>query len=151
MVSWKDNSCKLQCLPMMFMMLLWSGSIPKPSWHTIRVPLRSAVAVTVAVDVMDVPGITSVTLNWNGGSEITPPWSPGIRDRGMSRPEASHRCESEKIVHVNVTLSPGHGLCTLDCNWASETENEQCCCSENKRLQSLLLAVVKILISVTLY
>ena len=45
------------------MVLLWSGSIPIPSWHTTTVPLRSTVAVTVADDVMD-PVITSVTLNW---------------------------------------------------------------------------------------
>ena len=49
--------------PMMFMMMLWSGSVPTPSRHTTRVPLRSVVAATVAVDVMDVPVLTSVTLN----------------------------------------------------------------------------------------
>ena len=28
---------------------------------------------------------------------------------------------------MNITLSSGHGLSTLDCNWAPETESKQCC------------------------
>ena len=109
--------------PMMFMMLLWSGSVPTPSRHTTRVPLRSAVAVTVAVDVMDVPITTSVTVNWNGGwSMITLPWSRGRRDREIFKNRMSHWCPIEGIVQVKVTLSPGHGLSTLDCNWAPEYE-----------------------------
>ena len=113
------------CLPIMLMVLLCSGSIPIPSRHTTRVPLRCVVTVIVAVDLMDVPVITSVTVNWNGGSEITLPWSRGRRDREMLN-GMSHWCPLERIVQVNVTLSPGHGLSTLDCNIAPETENEQC-------------------------
>ena len=137
---------------MMFMVLLWSGSIPIPSWHTTMVPLRSAVAVTVAVDVILDPVITSVTVNWNGGwSVITLPRSRGRRDWIIPRDGMCHWCAGEEIVHVKVTLSPGHGLSRLDCNWAPETESEHCC-SENNTLRSLLLAVVVvILISMTLY
>ena len=54
---------KYKYIPLSVMMLLWSGSIPIPSRHKTSVPLRSEVAVTVAVDVMDVPGTTSVTAN----------------------------------------------------------------------------------------
>ena len=119
-------SVTTECSPMMLTMLLWSGSIPIPSRHTTRVPLRCMVTVTVAVDLMDVPVITSVTANWNGESEITLPWSRGRRDREMFKNGMSHWCPTEETVHVNVTLSPGQGLSTLDCNWAPETENEQC-------------------------
>ena len=110
--------------PVRYIVMFWSGSIPIPSWHTTRVPLRSAVMFTVAVDVMHVPVLTSVTLNWNGGSDITRPRSPGRRDRTMSRDGTLHRCATEGTVQVNVTLSPGHGLSTLDCNWAPETKRE---------------------------
>ena len=111
----------------MLIVLFCSGSIPIPSRHTTRVPLRSVVTVTVAVDVMDVPVLTSVTVNWNWASGNTLPWSRGRRDREMFKNGMSHWCPLEGIVHVNVTLSLGHGLSTLDCNWAPETENEQCC------------------------
>jgi len=40
-----------------------SGSIRLPSRQKTFVPLRFAAAVTVAVDVMEVPDITSVTAN----------------------------------------------------------------------------------------
>ena len=114
------------CSPLRFMVLRWSGSVPTPSWHTTRVPLRSAVALTVAVDVMDVPGITSVTLNVNGGwSVITLPWSRRRRDREMPRDWMFHWCPRDGIVQMKVTVFPGHGLSTLDCNWAPETENKQ--------------------------
>ena len=116
-----------ECSPKMLIVLLWYGSIPIPSRHTTRVPLRCVVTVTVAVDVMDVPVTASVTVNWNGGSEITLPWSRGRRDREMFINEMFHWCPLEGIVHVNVTLSLGHGLSALDCNWAHETEKEQCC------------------------
>ena len=43
----------------------------------------------------------------------------------MSRDGTLHWCAREEIVHVNVTLSPGHGLSTLDCNLAPEAEGEQ--------------------------
>ena len=118
--AWRQNT---ECLPMIFMLLLWSGSIPIPSWHKTVVPLRSGMALTVAVDVID-PVITSMRLNWNGGSEITLPWSRGRRDWIISWDGTSHRCASEDIVHVNITLSPGHGLSTLDCNSASETKRD---------------------------
>ena len=115
------------CSPMIIMVLLWSGSIPIPSRHTTTVPLRSTVAVTVAVDVMDlVINCTSVTLKWNGGwLVITLPRLLGRRDRVMFNDGMFHWCAREEIVHVNITLSPGHGLSTLDCNWAPEAEGEQ--------------------------
>ena len=109
---------------MMLIMLLWSGSIPIPSRHTIRVPLSSVVTVTVAVDIMDVP-ITSVTANWNGGSEFILSRSRGRRDREMFKSGMSHWCPLAEIVQVSVTLSLGHGLFILVCNWANETEKEQ--------------------------
>ena len=109
------------------MVLLWAGSDPRPSWHMTKIPLRSAVAVTVAVDVMDVPVLTSVTLNSNGGSGITWPRSPGRRDREILRDGMVHRCPREGTVQMNSILSSGHGLSTLDCNWAFETEKEWHC------------------------
>ena len=57
------NYTSSKCSPKMLIELLWSGSIPIPSRHTTRIPLRCVVTVTVAVDVMDVPVITSVTVN----------------------------------------------------------------------------------------
>ena len=111
--------------PTMFMVLLWSASIPIPSRHKTMVPLRSLVVVTVAVDVID-PVITAVTVNWNGGwSVITLPWLLGRSSRVIFNDGMFHWCPTEEIVHVNITLSPGHGLFTLDCNWAAETEDEQ--------------------------
>ena len=122
------------------MVLLWSGSIPIPSWHKTMVPLRSAVAVTVAVDVIILdPVITSVTVNWNGGwSETTLPWSRGRRDWKIPSDAMFHWWPREGIVQVNVTLSPGHNLSTLDCNWTPETESKQCCCSDNNTLATKL-------------
>ena len=113
--------------PLRFMVLVWAGSDPIPSWHMTKVPLRSAVAVTVAVDVMDVPVLTSVTLNSNGGSGITWPWLAGRRLSVILRDGTVHRCAREATVQVNSILSPGHGLSTLDCNWAFETEKEWHC------------------------
>ena len=118
---------------MMLIVVLCSGSIPIPSRHIVRVLLSSVVTVTVAVDLMDVFVITSVTVNWNGGSENTLPWSRGRSDREMFNDGMTHWCPLEGIVHVNVTLSPGHDLSTLDCNWAPETEN-----AKMKLLQLLL-------------
>ena len=80
-----------------------------------RVPLRSSVALTVAVDVMD-PVLTSVTLNQNGGSGNTLFLLRRTRSREMLRDGISHPCPREGTVHVKVTVSPGHGLSTLDCN-----------------------------------
>ena len=108
-------------LPRMFMVSFFSASIRLPSWHTTSVPLRSAVALTVVVDVMDVPVTTSVTVNWNGGSESTSALSAGVRDREMPSDGTTHRCRVDWIAHVNTTFSPGHGLSTLDCNSAPET------------------------------
>lgn len=105
------------------MMVFCSGSVPLLSRHRIRVPLRSSVTLTVAVDVIiDVP--VSVTVNWNGGSEITWPRLPG-RSWVMPRDGTCHWCPAEGTVHVNVTLSPGHGLSILDRNWAPETESKE--------------------------
>ena len=133
--AWRQST---EYLPKIFMVLFWSGSIPTPSWQMTTVPLRSGVAFTVAVDVILDP-VISVTLNWKGGwLEITLPWSRGRSDWMISREGTSHRCAREDILHVNVTLSPGHGLSTLDCNWATETENEHCCCIKNNTLQSFL-------------
>ena len=105
------------------MVLFWLGWTFNPSWHTTRVPLRSSVALTVAVDVMD-PLLTSVTVNWNGGSENTLSLLRRRRTREMLRDGISHSCPREETVHLNSTISPGHGLSTLDCNWAPETEGE---------------------------
>ena len=116
------NYIQTMLIPIMLIVLLWSGSIPIPSRHTTRVPLSSVVTVTVAVDVMDVPVTTSVTVNWNWASENALPWSRGRRDREMFNDGMSHWCPLEGIVHVNITLFPGHGLSTLDCSWAPETE-----------------------------
>ena len=113
-------------IPLRVMVLFLSGSIPIPSWHKTRVPLKSEVAVSVAVDVMNVPVLTSVTANWNGGSEITWPRSLGRRDREMAMDGTLHRCAREGSVQVNVTPSPGHGLSTLDSSWAPETEITYC-------------------------
>ena len=126
------------------MVLFWSGSILMPSWHATMVPLRSEVAMTVAVDIILDSVITSVTLNWKGVLEISRPWSRGRIDWIIPRDGTLHWCATEGIVHVKVTLSPGHGFSTLDCNWAPETEKEQCCCSENNTLQSLVFALVNI-------
>ena len=114
--------CIIYCSPLRIMVASWFGSIRLPSRHKTRVPLRFAVALNVAVDVMDVPGTTSVTLNSKGGSGITFPRPTGASVRTMLRDETTHWCEVEESVQVNVTLSPGHGLSTLDCNWAPETE-----------------------------
>ena len=108
------------------MVLFLSARLRLPSRHTTRVPLRFLAAVNVAVDVMYLPITTSVTVNTNGVSEITVSWSPGVRDRMMPSDGTSHRCAVDSSAHVNLTFSPGHGLSTLDCNIAPETENEQC-------------------------
>ena len=113
-----------QCSPVMFIVLFWLGWISNPSWHTTRVPLRCSVTLTVAVDVMDVPVTTSVTLNWNGGSENTSSSLRWRRAREILRDGISHWCPREGTVHVKVTVSPGHSLSTLDCNWAPETKGE---------------------------
>ena len=110
--------------PLRFMVLFWSGNTRLPSLHTIKVLLRSSVTFTVTVDVMDVPVLTSVTVNWNGGSENTWPWLLGRSARVMPKEEILHWCAREGTVHVNVTLSPGQGLSTLDCNWVSETNKQ---------------------------
>ena len=57
------NYTSSECLPKMLIAWFCSGSIPIPSRHTIRVPLRCVVTVTVAVDLMDVRVTTSVTVN----------------------------------------------------------------------------------------
>ena len=108
--------------PLRFMVLFLPASLRLPSLHTTSVPLRFVAAVTVAVDVMDVPVTTSVTVNTNGVSETTISWSAGVRDRAMPSDEISHRCAVDSSAHVNTTFSPGHGLSTLDCNSAPETE-----------------------------
>ena len=115
-------ACK-QSSPLSFMVLCCSVSIPMPSRHTTTVPLRSTVAVTVAVDVMD-PVITSVTVNWNGWLVITRPWSRRTSSQVMVNDGMFHWCPLEGIVHVNVTLSPGHCLSTLDWSWASVPKSE---------------------------
>lgn len=109
------------CSPIMFMVLFWLRRILNPSRHMTRVPLRSSVALTVAVDVMD-PVLTSVTVNWNGGSKNTLFLLRRRRAREMLRDGISHPCPREGTVHVKVTVSPGHGLSTLVCNWALEAE-----------------------------
>ena len=120
---WESSKIQISARsPMMIMVLFWSGSITFPSWHDTKVLLRFSAAVTVAVDIMDVPGIATVTINWNGGSVITPPWLTGAKVRSMPRDETLHWCEVEEIVQVNVTRSPGHSVSTLDCSWAAETE-----------------------------
>jgi len=120
------NNCKYS--PLRLMVLVWSGSTRLPSWHIIKVSLRPSVILTIAIDVMDVPGTTSVTLNSNGGSEITPLcWLLGVSARLMPRDGTLHWCAVEEIVHVKVTVSPRHGLSALDCNWANETEKEWHC------------------------
>ena len=106
------------------MVVFWFGSTILPSSHKIRVLLRFAVTLTVAVDVMDVPGTIPVTANSKGWSDCG--WLLGTRVWEMLRDGTSHRCSREDTVHVNVTLSPGHGLSTLDCSWAPKTENGQC-------------------------
>ena len=110
------------------MVLLWAGSDPPtPSSHETRVSLSLIVAVTVAVDVMDTPITTSVTLNSNGGSGNTWPWLAGARVSVIPRDVTLHTCTVEKIVHVNTSCSPGHGLSTLDCNWVLKAAKEWHC------------------------
>ena len=101
----------------MFMVLFCSGKMPETSRHKTRVPLRSVVTVTTAVDsvmVVLVP-ILSVTANSNGGSG-NEPMLLERRAREMLRDGTIQSCAIEDTVHVNVTLSPGHGLSALDCN-----------------------------------
>ena len=112
------------CSPLRFMVVFWFGSTRLPSSHKTRVPLRFAATLTVAVDVMDVPVITSVTLNSKGWSDCS--WLLGTRVWEMLRDGTLHWCTREGTVHVNTICSPGHGLSTLDCNWAPETAKGQC-------------------------
>ena len=103
--------------PLMFMVLFCSGKMPATSRHKTRVPLRSVVTVTVAVDsvMVALPPTLSVTANSNGGSG-NEPMLLERRAREMLRDGTIQSCAIEEIVQVNVTLSPGHGLSALDCN-----------------------------------
>ena len=62
----KSAQILIACSPLRFMVVFWFGSTRLPSLHNTRVPLRSSVTFTVAVDVVDVPGTTSVTANSKG-------------------------------------------------------------------------------------
>ena len=112
-----NHSLTLICSPLSINVLLWSGLFPTKSLQLTSVLFRSSVAVTVAIDVM-LLSVTAVTLNWNGGSEE----NRVLRESSMLRDETTHWCAREGTVQVNITVSPGHGLSTLDCNWAPETE-----------------------------
>ena len=116
-------SCRhnLTCSPLRFIVVFWSGSLPIPSWHMTRVPLSATVTVTVAVDVINLV-ITCTMVIWKGGSEITRPSLLGRSARVIPRDGTLHWCAREGTVHVKVTVSPGHGLSTLVCNWALEAE-----------------------------
>lgn len=107
------------CLPISFTVEFW---VPTGGWlpsrHDTRVPLRSSVAATVAVDLMNISDID--TANWNRSSEGI--WSYRVRVREILRDGTLHSCVGEGIVHVNVTFWPGQALSTLDCNCVLETE-----------------------------
>ena len=118
-------------IPLRVMMLFWSGSIPTPSRHTTIVPLRSEVAVTVAVDVMNVPVLTSVTLNWNGGvrdhpTQVTRKKSP--RDsNGWNTPQMSDRRNCTCECHSLQDMVSPHWTA-----WVPETEITHCLQTHNQ-------------------